>query len=107
VNNYVPDYYVKATTEALGAAPPVPKAVVLYITDFCPAAHSENQASGHCQKAQLDLATSAFLLLSQQNAQGYIDSQLDLEVELLPEDDSTPAGPVYSSGPNQSQTSVP
>lgn len=107
VNNYVPDYYVKATTEALGAAPPVPEAVVLYITDFCPAAHSENQASGHCQKPQLDLATSAFLLLSQQNAQGYIDSQLDLEVELLPEDDNTPAGPLYSSGPNQSQTSVP
>jgi hypothetical protein len=98
---------VKKTTEALGAAPTVRDAVVLYISDFCPAAHSQNQASGHCQKPQLDLATSAFLLLSQQNAQDYIDSQLDLEVELLPEDDSTPTGLLYTSGPNQSQTSAP
>jgi hypothetical protein len=107
VNNYVPDYYVQATRDALGASPLVPDAVVLYITDFCPAAHSHNQASGHCQKPQLDLSTAAFLLLSQQNAQGYIDSQLELEAELLPEGDTTPAGPLYPSGPNQSQTSAP
>lgn len=119
VNNYVPDYYVKQTSLALGSSPVVPDSVVLYITDFCPSAHSHNQASGHCQKPQLDLSTAAFLLLSQQNAQGYIDSQLDLEVTLLSEDDQTPAGPQYpgalpqiqskqdTSEPNQSQTSVP
>ncbi|HYX33481.1 MAG TPA: hypothetical protein VE954_10235 [Oligoflexus sp.] len=71
VNNYVPDYYVQETRSVLGAAPATPESIVLYITDFCPAAHSSNQVSGHCQKPQLDLSTAAFLLLSQQNAQGY------------------------------------
>jgi hypothetical protein len=107
VNNYVPDYYVQKTSEALGSSPLVPDSVVLYITDFCPSEHSHNKASGHCQKAQLDLSTAAFLLLSQQNAQGYIDSQLELETELLPVNDETPAGPQYSTAPNPPQTSVP
>lgn len=101
INNYVPDYYVQKTSAALGSSPLAPDSVVLYITDFCPSAHSSNQSSGHCQKPQLDLSTAAFLLLSQQNAQGYIDSQLDLLVELLPEGDPTPAGPQYPNAPNR------
>ena len=98
INNYLPEYYVEKTKSAVGAAA-VPKSVVLYITDFCPAAHSDNLKTAQCQTPQLDIATSAFLVLARQNQQGYIDSGLDLELELLPEGDQSPAGPEYVSGP--------
>jgi hypothetical protein len=98
LNNYIPEYYVDKTKLSVGAAARVPRSVVLYITDFCPANHSENTKTNQCQTPQLDISTSAFLMLAQQNAQGYIDSGLELDAHLLPEGDPSPAGPEYGFG---------
>lgn len=95
-NNYIPEYYRQKTQEEVGRQPSVPRSIVLYITDFCPQNHSHNIPTGQCQGPQLDISTSAFLLFGKQNAQGYIDSNLEFDVELLAENDSSPAGPEWS-----------
>ncbi len=95
INNYLPEYYIDKTKAAVGASAPVPRSIVLYITDFCPAGHSENSKTGQCQTPQLDISTPAFLMLGKQNSQGYIDSGLELDVELLSEGDASPVGPEF------------
>lgn len=97
-NNYIPEYYVDKTREAVGGGAAVPSSVVLYVTDFCPSGHSVNARTGQCQGPQLDISTPAFLLLARQNEQGYIDSNLELDAELLPDGDGTPIGPQYGEG---------
>lgn len=98
-NNYIPDYYVQRTQERVGPRPSVPHSVVLYITDFCPKEHSENKKGGQCQGPQVDVSTPAFLLLAKQNQQGYIDANVEYEVEMMDEGDRTPAGPEWSASP--------
>lgn len=97
LNNYMPDYYVKRTAERVGSRPSVPRSIVLYITDFCPKDHSENKRGNQCQTPQLDVATSAFLLLAKKNPQGYINADVTYKSVLLDEKDPTPAGPEWSS----------
>jgi len=94
-NNIIPQYYIDQTANQLGSSPNVPKSVVLTIVDFCPAGHSANKASGACQGPQLDMSAAAFLLLGKENAQSYIDTNLDVNVELLTAGDSTVPGPQY------------
>ncbi len=94
-NNYIPWYYQDLTTRYVGRTPSTPKSIVLYITDFCPAQHSENKATGHCQGMQLDVSTSAFLLLGRANEQGWIDTGLKYDVRLLPEGDASQPGPEW------------
>ncbi len=94
-NNYLPDYFVKELTAKYGQNPKIPKSIVLYITDFCPANHSNNIKNDQCQGPQVDLSTSAFLLMGKMNRQGYINSNTNVSMELLPENDPTPVGPEY------------
>jgi hypothetical protein len=94
-NNYIPRYYQDLTSQAVGMAPSTPRSVVLYITDFCPFQHSENKSTGHCQGPQLDVSTSAFLLLAKANDQGWIDSGLKYDATLLPEWDQSSPGPEW------------
>jgi hypothetical protein len=95
-NNYIPDYYVKKTSDALGQKyNHIARSVVLMITDFCPAGHSTNKQTGQCQGPQLDIATSAFLVLSKQNAEGWINSNMQLEAQLLDNQDASALGPEY------------
>ncbi len=99
VNNYIPEIYRQKTQERVGSEPSTPRSIVLYITDFCPQNHSQNIPSGHCQGPQVAVSASAFLLMGKQNDQGYIDGNLEYQVELLEENDPTPAGPEWSSRP--------
>ncbi len=94
-NNYIPDFYAQEVAARVGSQPSVPKSIVLYVTDFCPASHSVNRATNNCQGEQVDLSTASLLLVGKQNPQGYISSELAFQVELLPEGDSTAAGPEY------------
>lgn len=94
-NNYLPGVIVKELTQTLGKSPKVAKSVVLYITDFCPAEHSNNKKNRQCQRAQVDVSTSAFLMMGKMNPQGYINTNVDVSVELLDAKDPTPAGPEY------------
>jgi hypothetical protein len=66
------------------------------VTDFCPQNHSQNIPSGHCQGPQVDISASAFLLFGKQSEHGYIDGNLEYQVELLDENDPTPAGPEWN-----------
>ena len=91
-NNYIPDYYIQATSDKVGKKPRPAKSVVLIITDFCPKNHSRNRQYSQCQKPQLDISTSAFLLLAGKNNQGFIKG-LKLASELLPVGDRTSPGP--------------
>lgn len=93
VNNYLPNIIVNELSQALGKNPKTAGSVVLYITDFCPAVHSNNIKSQQCQRQQVDISTSAFLMLGKTNAQGYINTNLDVSVELLDPNDATPVGP--------------
>jgi hypothetical protein len=99
VNNYIPEIYRQKTQERVGHQPSTPRSIVLYITDFCPQNHSMNIPTGHCQGPQVDVSASAFLLFGKQNAQGYIDGNLEYQVELLDEHDPTPAGPEWGASP--------
>jgi len=94
-NNYLPSVIVKELTQALGKSPKVAKSVVLYITDFCPAEHSSNKKSNQCQRAQVDVSTAAFLMMGKTNPQGYINTNVDVSVQLLDSKDPTPVGPEY------------
>ncbi|PJA31771.1 MAG: hypothetical protein CO187_07565 [Zetaproteobacteria bacterium CG_4_9_14_3_um_filter_53_7] len=94
-NNYLPGVIVKELTRTLGKSPKVAKSVVLYITDFCPAAHSNNKKRKQCQRAQVDVSTAAFLMMGKKNRQGYINTNVDVSVELLDSKDPTPVGPEY------------
>lgn len=94
-NNYLPSVFVDELTQTLGKAPRVAKSVVLYITDFCPAEHSNNKKSRQCQRPQVDISTSAFLLMGKTNPQGYINTNLDVSVELLDAGDPASVGPEY------------
>ncbi len=94
-NNYIPSYYQDLTSKAVGMTPNAPKSVVLYITDFCPLQHSENSRSGHCQGPQLDVSTSAFLLMAKANDDGWIDGGLSYDVSLLPQWDDSRPGPEW------------
>ena len=94
-NNYLPGVIVKELTQRLGKSPKVAKSVVLYITDFCPAEHSNNKKSKQCQGPQVDVSTSAFLMMGKTNPQGYINTNVDVSVELLDSKDPTPVGPEY------------
>ncbi|ATX82925.1 hypothetical protein Ga0123462_2090 [Mariprofundus ferrinatatus] len=94
-NNYLPGGIVEDLTQALGKRPKVAKSVVLYITDFCPAEHSNNIKSRQCQRAQVDVSTPAFLLMGKTNPQGYINANVEVSVELLDSKDPTPVGPEY------------
>lgn len=94
-NNYLPKVLVEDLTQALGKYPRIAKSVVLYITDFCPADHSNNIRSKQCQRPQVDISTSAFLVMGKTNPQGYINTNLDASVELLDAEDPTPVGPEY------------
>lgn len=98
-NNYIPEIYRQKAQERVGHEPSTPRSIVLYVTDFCPQAHSQNIPSGHCQGPQVDISTSAFLLFAKQNAQGFIDGNLEYDVELLEQSDPTPAGPEWTSSP--------
>ena len=95
VNNYLPGFFVDELTRKFGRSPPVAASVVLYITDFCPAEHSNNKQARQCQRPQIDVSTSAFLLLGKTNEQGYINSNTRISIELLDSDDPSPAGPEY------------
>lgn len=95
INNYLPSVFVDELTRAVGKHPRAAPSVVLYITDFCPAAHSINKRNRQCQGPQVDISTSAFLLMGKTNAQGYINTNVKVSVELLDADDPTPAGPEY------------
>lgn len=95
VNNYLPMVFVKELSQLLGAKSKAPDSIVLYITDFCPADHSNNIKLNQCQRPQVDISTSAFLLLGKANKAGYINTGLDVSVELLPPDDATAVGPEY------------
>lgn len=92
-NNYLPKHFVDELTQRLGKNPNVADSVVLYITDFCPARHSLNMRKGQCQKPQVDISTSAFLLLGKTDEQGYINTNMKVSVELLDANDPTPVGP--------------
>jgi hypothetical protein len=96
-NNYIPEIYRQKAQERVGHEPSTPRSIVLYVTDFCPQGHSQNTPSGHCQGPQVDISASAFLLFAKQNAQGFIDSNLEYDVELLDQHDPTPAGPEWTS----------
>lgn len=96
-NNYIPEIYRQKAQERVGHEPSTPRSIVLYVTDFCPQGHSQNIPSGHCQGPQVDVSASAFLLLAKQNAQGFIDGNLEYNVELLDQYDPTPAGPEWTS----------
>jgi hypothetical protein len=95
VNKYLPAVFVEELSMKLGSAPKVPKSIVLYITDFCPADHSSNIKNGQCQGPQVDISTSAFLLMGKTNKQGYINTNTSLSVELLEANDPSPIGPSY------------
>jgi len=95
VNNYIPKVFVDELSLLLGQHPKAATSVVLYITDFCPSAHSGNKLRRQCQRPQVDVSTSAFLLMGRTNEEGYIDTNLEVSVELLDADDPTPAGPLY------------
>jgi hypothetical protein len=94
-NNYIPDILIDELTQKVGRHPKAVSSVVLYITDFCPAAHSENRQQHQCQGPQVDISTSAFLMMGKTNEQGYIDSNVQVSIELLDENDPTPVGPKY------------
>lgn len=96
-NNYIPEFYRQATQQLTGLEPTTPRSIVLYITDFCPHNHSQNSPFGHCQGPQMDVSASAFLLMGKQDNQGYIDGNLEYQVELLDENDPSPAGPEWGS----------
>lgn len=93
VNNYVPNIIVEELSKTLGLHPRTAGSVVLYITDFCPAEHSNNVKSKQCQRDQVDISTAAFLMMGKINARGYINTNLDVSVELLDTNDATPVGP--------------
>lgn len=95
VNNYVPEIILTELSKTLGKHPKTAESVVLYITDFCPAEHSNNVRSNQCKRQQIDISTSAFLVLGKANDAGYINTSVDVSVELLDADDPTPAGPEY------------
>jgi hypothetical protein len=94
-NNYLPEIFVEELTQKFGKNPKVPKSVVLYITDFCPANHSNNIQSNQCQGPQIDLSTSSYLMMAKTNKQGFINSNATVSMELLAPDDQTPPGPEY------------
>lgn len=93
VNNYLPNVIAEELSKVVGREPKTAGSIVLYITDFCPADHSYNIKNGQCQRPQVDIATSAFLMMGKTNAQGYINTNLDVSVELLEPNDATPVGP--------------
>lgn len=97
VNNYVPEIILTELSKTLGKHPKTAESVVLYVTDFCPAEHSNNLKSNQCQRQQVDISTSAFLVMGKANDAGYINTSVDVSVELLDSDDATPAGPEYLS----------
>lgn len=95
INNYLPNVYVDELTRQVGKYPKATPSMVLYITDFCPASHSDNKRSRQCQGPQIDVSTPAFLLMGKTNDQGYINTNVKISVELLDANDTTPAGPEY------------
>lgn len=94
-NNYIPDIIVEELTQKFGAHPKIAKSVVLYITDFCPAEHSNNIKNNQCQGTQVDISTSAFLMMGKTNRQGFINTNSDVSIELLAPNDPTPVGPEF------------
>lgn len=94
-NDYIPTVLVDELTQKVGRHPKTASSVVLYITDFCPANHSENRKNHQCQGPQVDISTSAFLMLGKTNEEGYINSNIKVSIELLDEHDPTPVGPKY------------
>jgi hypothetical protein len=94
-NNFVPEVIVNELSQALGKNPKTAESVVLYVTDFCPAGHSYNIKTNQCQRPQVDISTAAFLVMGKANKSGYINTQIDVSVELLDPNDTTPVGPEY------------
>jgi hypothetical protein len=94
-NNYVPEVIVNELSEAVGKHPKTAESVVLYVTDFCPAGHSYNIKNNQCQGPQVDISTAAFLVMGKANKAGYINTRIDVSVELLDPNDTTPVGPEY------------
>jgi hypothetical protein len=94
-NNYIPEFFVEEMTKKFGANPKIPKSIVLYITDFCPAEHSKNKKNGTCQGPQVDMSTSAFLMMGKVNHENFIDSNTPVSMEMLAPGDTTPAGPEF------------
>jgi hypothetical protein len=94
-NNFLPEVIVNELSEAVGKHPKTAESVVLYVTDFCPAGHSYNIKNNQCQRPQVDISTAAFLVMGKANKSGYINTQIDVAVELLDPNDPTPVGPEY------------